>query len=177
MSYFSETDKARELIDPKYLQGKVIDIGCGEHPITPDAIGVDGRDLPQVKVHLKDQDEIYCLSSLYPELKDADVIYSSHTLEHCRDDFGALMDWTNLLKEGGYLILYLPDGNWYDHTQNEEHLHSYTSENFLFWFSRIFGGSGKNYKGEYFRPLYKFIEHKHDNRPDCYSFLLIAQKV
>lgn len=177
MAYFSETDKARGLIDPKYLQGKVVDIGSGEHPIAANAIGVDGRDLPQVKVHLKDQGEIYCLHSLYPELREADTVYSSHCLEHLIDDYGALMDWTNLLKPGGYLILYLPSGNLYNNYGNYEHMRDYTHETFMFWFDRVFGGVGQNYRGERFKPLYTTIHTQIDNRPDCYSFLLIAQKV
>lgn len=177
MAYFSETDKARELIDPKYLQGKILDIGCGEHPITPDAIGVDGRELPQVKIRLQDQDEIYCLSSLYPELREADCIYSSHCVEHLRDTYGALMDWTNLLKPGGYLILYLPDGHLYNNHGNREHMIDVTLKTFKFWFIRIFCGFGQNYKGENFRPIYQLIHEQQDNRPDCYSFLIIAQKL
>lgn len=177
MAYFSETDKARELIDTKYLQGKVVDIGSGDHPITPDAITVDGRLLPEVKVHLKDQDEIYCLYSLYPELRDANCLYSSHCLEHLRDDYGALMDWTNLIQTGGYLILYLPDGALYDNCGNMEHMRDITFANFMFWFERVFCGIGKNYKGENFRPIYELIHHQRDNRQDCYSFLIIAQKL
>lgn len=177
MAYFSETDKARELIDPKYLQGKVIDIGSGSHPIIPDAITVDGRDLPEVKIHLKDQDEIYCLSSLHPELREADVVYSSHTLEHCRDDFGALMDWINLLKPKGFLILYLPHDKYYNNHGNYEHMRQYTHESFIFWFERVFGGIGQNYKGERFKPLITTIHTHMDARPDCYSFLYIGQKI
>lgn len=177
MSYFSETDKARELIDPKYLQGKVIDIGSGDHPITPDAISVDGRDLPEVKIHLKDQDEIYCLYSLYPKLREADCIFSSHCLEHLRDDYGALMDWTNLLRQGGYLVLYLPDGALYNHENNWEHMRPYKVADFMFWFERVFCGHGENYKGEAFKPIYEVIDARTDDRRDCYSFLIIAKKL
>src|ERR1700749_1442663 len=127
MAYYSETDKAREIIDPKYLEGKVLDIGCGTHKIKSDAIGIDGRDVRGVDIVLKDEDEIYELKdSNYEFAKEANTLFSSHCIEHLRDDYCALMCWHGLIKQGGYLILYLPDGNLYSHDGNLEHMRPYT---------------------------------------------------
>jgi len=175
-TYYSETDKIREILDPKYIEGVVIDFGCGEHKIKPDAIGVDGRNLPSVDVVLEKQNDIY-----YPGLvdipQDVDAVFSSHCLEHLIDDYKAISAWSIIIKKGGYLILYLPDGDFYSHEGNLEHMRPYTYGSFMFWFRRVFCGEGKNYKGENARPIFQLIESGQDIRPDCYSFYVIAQKL
>jgi predicted SAM-dependent methyltransferase len=42
-----------------------------------------------------------------------DFAYSSHTLEHIEDYAAALKEWWRVVKQGGYLILYLPDEDEY----------------------------------------------------------------
>jgi hypothetical protein len=174
--YYSETDKARELIDPKYLEGVVFDIGSGDSKIKPEAFGVDGRELNGVSYHLKDEDAIYNLKNIL-DWGIADCIYSSHLLEHLRKDYEAILDWKHIIKTGGYLILYLPDGRYYSNEGNEEHCRDYTYESFLMFFKRCFCGGGKNYKGESFKKIFNLVHSELDIRLDCYSFLLIAQKV
>jgi hypothetical protein len=177
MGYYSETEKVIELIDPKYLQGKVIDIGCGDHKVTPEAIGVDGRDRPGVNIVIDGRD-IHRLSYEYQvQLGNADTVFSSHCLEHLINDTFALTDWAFLIKANGYLILYLPDSRKYSNDGNLEHMREYTYETFMFYFRRVFCGEGKNFKGENFDPVFKIIESGVDFREDCYSFFVIAQKL
>lgn len=43
-----------------------------------------------------------------------DFVYSSHTLEHMVDIEVALQNWWRVLKNGGYLILYVPHRDLYE---------------------------------------------------------------
>jgi len=177
MGYYSETEKVVELIDPKYLQGKVLDIGCGDHKVTLEAIGIDGRDRPGVDFILKDEISIYMLGIIYPELEDANTVFSSHCVEHLENDTSALLSWSALIKPNGYLILYLPDGRKYSNEGNMEHMRDYTYDNFMFYFKRVFCGEGKNFKGENLPAIFKVLESGEDFREDCYSFYVIAEKL
>ena len=125
--YFSETGKIRSRI-AHYLGGDIVDIGAGPEKITPESYGVDGRNLPGIDLVTRD------LSGLSKILKKKyDVVFSSHCLEHFRDDVGALADWIQCAKIGGLVILYLPDGDHYNNAANPEHLHEYTYEKFCKW--------------------------------------------
>lgn len=44
-----------------------------------------------------------------------DFVHSSHCLEHMRDVDEALHHWTRILKPGGYLIITVPDEDFYEH--------------------------------------------------------------
>lgn len=171
--YFSETDKAREIIDPKYLVGRGIDVGCASHKITTDAIGIDGRQLEGVDCVT---DDIYNLSQIIG-LQGADFLYSSHLIEHLRNPTAAIEDWAKLIKTGGYLILYLPEATHYNNYENSEHIFNWRYEDFLFYFKRCFCGEGQNFKGENLPAIFELIEAKEDFREDCYSFLIIAKKL
>lgn len=178
MAYYSETDKIREILNPKYLEGKVIDIGCADHKIKPDAIGVDGRALDGVDVVLQDRHDIYRLGYIqHPTLVGASAVFSSHCLEHLENDFAAIQNWYRLIKKGGYLILYLPDGRYYDNKENEEHFRDYTYDGFLFFFKRAFCGEAKDYEGNCYPPYFSVVESGLDVGDDRYSFYLIAQKL
>jgi len=168
----NEVSKIRERIEP-YLQGKVIDIGCSDCKVTKDAIGVDGRRLPGVDIVT---DNVELLSNVIG-IGVADTVFSSHILEHLPNDTAALMNWWLLLKDGGYLILYLPDANMYNNDNNPEHMRMYTYESFMFYFTHVFCGVGKDFTGKSFKQYFHVIESSKDFGEDRYSFLLVAQKV
>ena len=172
MAYYSETDKARELIG-EYLHGKIVDIGAGGSPITKDAICVDGRDYGKVNIIT---DNLYSLYE-YEQLRDADLLYSSHCLEHLSNDTSAITEWARLIKTGGHLILYLPDGRKYSNEGNMEHMRDYNYDNFMFYFNRVFCGMGKDFKGENLPAYFELVHSQEDFRESCYSFLLIAKKL
>lgn len=171
MQYHCESDKIRPKIQ-KYLSGTIIDIGCAAHKITPDAIGVDGYAAEGVNVITTD---LYNLSS-HPDLPKADVVFSSHCLEHLTNDTAALQDWAKLLKHRGFLILYLPSAEKYNNANNEFHFREYTLNSFLFYFKRVFCGEGVEYNKR-IEPIFEVIEAGNDFGYDKYSLYLIAQKL
>lgn len=172
MEYYSETAKAKELIE-EYLHGKIIDIGAGGSPITENAICVDGREYGKVDIITDDLYNLYTFGMLH----DADVVYSSHCLEHLDNDTSAIKSWWMLLKQGGILILYLPDGRKYSNEGNMEHMRDYNYDNFMFYFNRVFCGLGKDFRGENMPAYFELIHSQEDFRESCYSFILIAKKI
>lgn len=171
MGFGSETAKIREKMAP-YLKGVVYDIGCGHDKISEEAIGIDGR---PVFVGGVIQDGLTNFSETLHGT--VDVVYSSHTLEHMVDDYCCIQSWSKLLKPGGFLILYLPDGRHYNNYENLEHMRDYQYEQFMMFFRRTFCGEGKNYKGEFLPATFKMIEDGPDVGQDRYSFYLVAEKL
>jgi len=103
------TDEARKTralrgpgFDEKYFQGRVIDIGCGPDLVVPNAEPFD----------LEHGD-----AGNIASIRDAaayDTVASSHCLEHMRDVPNALAQWWSLVREGGYLVLVVPDEDLYE---------------------------------------------------------------
>lgn len=172
MEYYSETAKAKELIG-EYLKGKIIDIGAGGSPITEDAICVDGRDYGKVDIIT---DNLYDLFK-YEQLRGADLVYSSHCLEHLINDTEAILEWSSLIRQGGHIILYLPDGRKYSNEGNMEHMRDYNYDNFMFYFNRVFCGMGKDFRGGNIPAIFELVHSQEDFRENCYSFIVIAKKL
>ena len=167
----SETSKIRSQI-LKYIEGTVYDIGCGDDKIVSYAIGVDGRSVFEGGIVQTG------LTNFPEELNEtANVVYSSHVLEHMENDYEAIVSWGKLLKSGGYLILYLPDGRHYNNYENLEHMRDYQYEQFMFFFRRVFCGEGKNFCGEYLSKMFEVVEEGPDVGPNRYSFYLVARKI
>lgn len=173
MSYSSESAKVRDMPNVmKFITGRVLDIGCGPDKITPDALGVDGRDLPGVGCVT---DNPYFLKM---ELgSDWDTVFSSHFLEHLQSPFEALVEWCSCLKLGGHLVLYLPDGDHYNNKENPEHMQDIKYEPFMLWFRRSLCGEGKDFKGNNLLKQFELVDSFMDVGPDRYSFVVIARKV
>lgn len=172
MQYMNEVSKIKDRVMP-YLNGDIIDIGCYDCKIIPSAFGVDGRKAEGVDLVT---DNLYNI--FFYDNRLFDVVFSSHCLEHLENDYGAIKAWSPLLKKGGYLILYLPDGKRYSNDDNMEHMRDYTYENFMFWFKRVWCGEGKDFKGNNLKSIYKLIESGQDpEEEDMYSFYLVAQKL
>jgi len=172
MAFMNEMSKIKDRILP-YLQGTIVDIGCGDAKITEGAIGVDGRRLPGVDM-VTDM-----LSQLANIIKPgtADVVFSSHCLEHQPDDYACLLNWWLILRDGGYLILYLPDGRMYNNEENKEHFYNYNYKDFMFFFKRALCGEARDFNGKPVKQWYHLIESGEDFGDDRYSFFLVAQKV
>jgi SAM-dependent methyltransferase len=101
-----ETSKTRaargKSFEDRYLQGRVIDIGCGPDLIVPHAEPFDlehgdAQEIGRLRPH-----------GVY------DAVCSSHCLEHMRDVPRALAQWWALVREGGYLVLVVPDEDLYE---------------------------------------------------------------
>jgi SAM-dependent methyltransferase len=88
--------------EARYLQGRVIDIGCGPDLIVPHAEPFD--------IQHGDAQEI---ASLRPH-DTYDSVCSSHCLEHMRDVPKALQQWWTLVRNGRYLVLVVPDEDLYE---------------------------------------------------------------
>lgn len=94
--------------DYRFLRGNVLDIGCGPDPIKlAPPTTVTGWDLG-------DGDAQY-LETLQDEKFDA--VVSSHCLEHMSDVPTALANWSRVLKEGGYMLIYVPSWTFYERRQ------------------------------------------------------------
>lgn len=65
----------------------------------------------------------------YP-YREMDYVFSSHCLEHVPDWVSALEYWTDSLKSGGVLFLYLPDYSqeYWRPWNNRKHVHIFTPQ-------------------------------------------------
>ena len=86
----------------KYFSGKVLDIGCGNNLVVPNAVPFD-----------KDQGDAQKILD-YLEPNTFDCVHSSHSLEHMRDVPQALEQWWQLVKPGGAMVIVVPDEDLYE---------------------------------------------------------------
>ena len=101
-----------------FCKGYGLDIGCNRQEwCFPGAIGVD--------LNFKDGNTAYSF-----EYKNLDYVYSSHCLEHLPDWVTALDYWTENIKKGGVLFLYLPHygQEYWRPWNNRKHIHIFSSE-------------------------------------------------
>ena len=101
-----------------FCKGYGVDIGCNRQEwCFPGAIGID--------LNFKDGNTAYSF-----EYKDLDYVYSSHCLEHLPDWVTALDYWTESLKKGGVLFLYLPhyDQEYWRPWNNRKHIHMFSAK-------------------------------------------------
>lgn len=102
----NEASKTRAVrgteFERRFLQGRVIDIGCGNDPIVPHAEPFD--------IEHGNAEQI---ASLRP-IGAYDAVCSSHCLEHMRDVPQALAQWWALVRQGGYLLVVVPDEDLYE---------------------------------------------------------------
>ncbi len=85
----------------KYLKGKILDICCGDDPVTPNC---DKWDMPE--------GDAQKLKGVAAETYDC--VYSSHGLEHMVDPLKAIERWWEVVKPGGHLIVIVPDEDLYE---------------------------------------------------------------
>ena len=118
---------AYELI--RWTRGRGLDVGCGPWKAFPHFIGVDSQPFQGVAVI----SDALKLDMFAPE--SMDFIYSSHLLEHIPDTVAALKHWWNLIKVGGFLVLYLPHKKYYPNIgqpgANPDHKHDFLPEDIL----------------------------------------------
>lgn len=176
-TYKSEADKVRDLPQVmQYIKGSIADVGAGHDKITDNALGIDGRALEGINYVT---DDVLTLDRQLESCADApfDTVFSSHFLEHISDQYRAILSWTYHLKPGGYFVLYLPDGRYYDNKQNLEHMVDMNYDDFMFWFKRSFCGEGKDFRGNYIPQVFELIDSSLDVGQDRYSFYVIARKL
>lgn len=175
--YMSESAKVRDMPHVmKYIKGNILDYGCGGDKITPEAIGADGRYMPGVDVLVGDLESPDAFT-VGQWVEEFDTVFSSHFLEHTLQPRAMVEMWYQFLKPKGNLVLYLPDGRYYNNHNNPEHMQDINYDNFMFWFKRNFCGEGKNYKGEHLTKYFELVDHGMDVGEDKYSFYVIAKAV
>lgn len=96
-----------------YLRGRGLDIGAGDFKVLPHAISVDN--MHHAKFGFSVRPDVLCEATKLDVFasQSMDFVYSSHTLEHIEDYVSALKEWFRVVKQGGYVILYLPDEDTY----------------------------------------------------------------
>gem|GEM_PF-6474886 len=119
--------KEIQAIEP-YLSGRGADIGCGRRKARAGAVGIDLFPYPGV--------DIIADASALP-LRSASLHYvcSVHSLEHCRDPQGTLVEWLRVLCDGGSVCLVLPDVRYTGeaNTDRTPHWQHWTLPGFLSW--------------------------------------------
>lgn len=102
------------------MQAPVLDIGCGDDPLTPDCDKWD--------ITLGNED-----ATLMRGAKENyyNTVYSSHLLEHLVNPVEAIQNWFRLVKLGGRLIISVPHRELYEKRMilpslwNADHKHFY----------------------------------------------------
>lgn len=165
MTYRKETSlgfESRKCRDRNlnYLQsGTIFDLGCGNEKVVPKAIGIDiASMIAELKLDLSDPQSMYMFNESI-----ADVVFSSHLLEHFQDTEEILKSWWRVIKPNGYLILYLPHKDLYPKEANPDHKHEFAPVDIVDILDKF-----ASYK------LIRATTHSEDNE---YSFEIVAQKI
>jgi len=124
----TKSNKFRRRFDKDYVEkffvGNGIDIGGGGDPLKPcdffpNIKTVDFWDKRQGDAQLMETDKTY------------DFVYSSNCLEHLANPYVAIKNWWKILKDGGHLIVCVPDEDLYEQgffpsRYNPEHMFTFT---------------------------------------------------
>lgn len=127
----TETSKTRKHfgeLERSIIGGRILDIGPGPDPITPDAVPFD-----------KDAGDANFITAFEPE--SFDLVYSSHCLEHMHDPSRSILNWWTLVKPGGHLFVVVPDEDLYEQGVfpsrfNDDHKHTFTLSKKQSWSPR-----------------------------------------
>lgn len=128
-----EASKTREILteyERSLFEGSGIDIGCGLDPIMPTARPFD----------MADGDANIITQYVKAEY---DYVFSSHCLEHMHDPKSAILEWWQLVKQGGHLIFTVPDEDLYEQGYfpslfNDDHKSTFTIAKNSSWSNRSF---------------------------------------
>ena len=111
----NESAKIKWEIVP-YTRGKGLDLGCGPYKTFPHFRGIDSNiDAQLFGIQATGADFIIPTCEVLDDFasQSQDFIFSSHLLEHIVKWRVALKEWWRVLKQGGYLVMYLPDKDEY----------------------------------------------------------------
>lgn len=168
----NESRKVKYDIVP-YTRGKGLDVGCGPFKAYDHFIGVDNLNHQQFGWDIKPDivSEANDLSIFGDN--SLDFVYSSHTLEHVEKPKEVLKEWWRVIKDGGYLVLYLPHRDFYpnigEEGANPDHKSDFKPEH-ITGIMKTIGSFDLAHSEE---RNYDFGEDDHRNE---YSFLQVYQK-
>jgi len=95
-----------------------------------------------------------------------DFVFSSHLLEHLEKPLDALKEWWRVIKQGGYLVLYLPHKDFYPNIGEEgsamEHLHDFGPSHIVTFMKEVGG--------------WDLVENESRNEGNEYSFFQVYRK-
>jgi predicted SAM-dependent methyltransferase/ADP-heptose:LPS heptosyltransferase len=102
----------------KWTRGRGLDIGAGLYRTFPHFITVDnnvdvqlfGHPMPRPDILVEDAGKLEVVADAC-----MDFVFSSHMLEHVEEErlVKVLREWWRVIKDEGYLVLYLPDADEY----------------------------------------------------------------
>lgn len=124
---FQTNGNAARFIMPfalEFCKGEGVDVGCNRIEWKfPDAYPVD----PMIN-------QYHATDFPYTNL---DYVFSSHCLEHIVDWVGTIEYWTEKLKSGGVIFMYLPDYSqeYWRPWNNRKHVHIFNPQIFRDYFS------------------------------------------
>lgn len=111
----TEENFAKNELSDELKFGKVLDLGCGGLKIHPNAIGVDIRPKGTMGVGYNSthasggEIEADVVDLHMIENGSIDGILAKHLLEHIIRPIPALKEWARVLKDGGKLVVIVPD--------------------------------------------------------------------
>lgn len=104
----NEAAKIRWELVP-YMNGRILDLGCGPFKAFPHFTGVDNGHhwgMAGADVRVDSAEDLSLFAG-----RSCDGVFSSHLLEHIPFEKvpDTLAEWCRVIKDGGHLMLYLPD--------------------------------------------------------------------
>lgn len=117
-----------------YTRGRGLDLGSGAEKPYRHFISVDnGANLAGSKTNPDIWGDCTDLSVFADG--SMDFVFSSHLLEHIQDYKSALAEWWRVIRNSGYLVLYLPHKDYYPNVGepngNPDHKHDFVQEDII----------------------------------------------
>jgi len=118
----------------RFIQGeKVAELGCGHKKTVPHALGIDaipnGTQIPGLRRGVFSMADATANVEHDLPIQGYDTIIARHILEHMVDAVGAVTAWKKSLRQGGRLIVAVPDHSVRNTIpMNWEHRHAWTPE-------------------------------------------------
>lgn len=151
-----------------YTRGRGLDVGCGADKIWPHAIGVDNRiDTALFDVKMNPDVTLNATDMSFFATRSFDWVFSSHMLEHCENYPEVLREMFRVIKNDGYLLLYLPHKLFYpnkgEEGANPDHRHDFLPQDIIDTMRQI--GS------------WDLVENQERNEDNEYSFFQVYKKL
>jgi ADP-heptose:LPS heptosyltransferase/predicted SAM-dependent methyltransferase len=149
-----------------YANGCGLDVACGPWKVFANAIGIDGN--AYVTADNRGPSlAMDCRTLPFFATGVFDYVFSSHFLEHVEHPQAVLREWWRVVKEDGYLILYLPHRDLYPRRgqpgANPDHKHDFAPEDIVRAMRGVGGG-------------WMLLENEVRGEDDEYSFFQVYRK-